>query len=93
MKAGTASNVNATVTFTFNPRTFTVCNDEASGGTALWIDFTDGVAVASDDSTNIRILAAECHSWTFDSNNVLDSFTVGVITAAATAAYRMEGAR
>lgn len=92
-KSGTATTTNATVTFTFNPVSLTACNDNTAGNPALYIDFTDGVATTADGSTNLIILAAECHTFTFEDKNVLNEFTVGVITASGTAAYRLHGVR
>lgn len=88
-KVGTATNSNATLTCPFNPHTLTVCNNEASGGTAFFIDFTDGVAATTDNSTNIKIDAATCQSWTFLDQNISNTFTIGIITAASTAAYNI----
>lgn len=92
-KVGTATTTNATLTCTFNPKTLAVCNTETAGGTAFFIDFTDGIATTDDNSTNIKILANTCHTWTFSDPNVLNEFTIGVITASSTAAYTMEAVR
>lgn len=91
--SGTATTSNATVTFTFNPASFCIANDEASGGTALWFDVTDGVAAATANGTNIKVLAGETFCLSFLDPNVTNTFTVGVITASSTAAYRMFGIR
>jgi len=92
-KSGTATTTNATVVFSFNPRTFTACNDETAGGSSLYIDPTDGVAATTDDSTNLIIKAAECHTFQLDDPSVLNEFEVGVITSAGTAAYRLQAIR
>lgn len=92
-KTGTASSTNATVTFTFNPASFCVANDETAGGTALWFDITDGIAVAADNSTNIKVLAGETVCASLLDKNVTNAFTVGVITASSTASYRIFGIR
>lgn len=90
-KSGTASNVNATVTYTFNPLNFWVCN--LSTTVDFYVDYTDGVAVAADNSTNLIVSAGTCISESWQDNSVTQTFTVGIITAASTAAYNMGGSR
>lgn len=90
-KAGNAAAGNAQITVTFNPRNLAVCNDDATN--AFWIDFTDGVAAASDDSTNIKIKGNTCVTFTFYDNNVLNEFIIGLITDAGTPAYRIFATR
>lgn len=90
-KSGNAAAGNAQITVTFNPRNLAVCNDDATN--AFWIDFTDGVAAASDNSTNIKILANTCVTFTFYDANVLNEFIVGLITDAGTPAYRIFATR
>lgn len=92
-KSGTATTTNATITFSFNPISVTACNDNTAGNPALYIDITDGIATTADGSTNLIILAAECHTFTLEDKNVSNVFTVGVITASGTAAYRLHGVR
>lgn len=89
-KSGTATTTNTAVTVTFNPVSLTVCND---GAVNLYVDFTDGVAVAADNSTNLIVGASECHSWVFQDKNVNNEFIVGLITGSSTAAYRLNAIR
>lgn len=88
---GNAAAGSATITFAFNPTSLAVCNDDTTDD--FWIDFTDGVAAATDDSTNIRIKKLTCVTFTFADPNVLNEFEVGIIAAANTPAYRMYGVR
>lgn len=88
-KSGTASNTNAVITVPFNPTSVVICDDEAAGGTSLYADITDGVAVAADDSTNVIIKGGECLSIKLDDKSVLNTFAVGLITSSSTAAYRL----
>ena len=82
-------------TATFNPRNFTSCDDAAVGGQAIFINYT-GIAAASMTTalvTNVKIQPQECYSVTFDDKNVSNTFTVAIMTAAATADFRFIGTR
>lgn len=90
-KKNTATTSNQTVTFTFNPAVWCINNSDAS--TNLWYDATDGVAAATDNSTNIELEFGSTHCYYNRSNNVLNIPTIGVITASGTATYKIWGYR
>lgn len=91
-KKGTATTTNATITVPFHPVMICLRNDDATNG--LYVDWTDGVAVAADALTNIYLAPGEGNCYTFR-NTVSPNrtFEVGVITASATAAYHFNCSR
>lgn len=82
-------------TATLNPRNFVACNDAAAGGQAIFINITGITAAAMTTAlvTNVKIQPQECYSNTFDDHNVSNTFTVAIMTAAATADFRLIGTR
>ncbi len=91
-KKGTATTTNATVSLPFHPIMFCIRNDDATNG--LYFDWFDGVATTADASSNLYLAPGEGQCYTFLSsigNN--NTFDVGVITAAATAAYHFNATR
>jgi hypothetical protein len=90
-KSGTATTTNATLTAPFAPTDMCISND----GTAdLIFDFTDGVATTADNSTNMTIKQGESFCQEFSEQKaVYSTFTIGVITASGTAAYRIQAWR
>lgn len=91
-KSGTATTTNAVITISFSsvnfkPFKMDVCNDGSS--IDLYIDFTDGIAVAADDSTNFLIKPNECEEIQFDDRLVAETVQVGVITGSSTTSYRI----
>lgn len=90
-----ASNTAQLYTATFNPRNFTACNDAAAGGQAIFINYTGITAAAMTTAlvTDVKIQPQECKSTTFDDHNIDNTFTVAIMTAAATADFRLIGER
>lgn len=86
-KSGTATTTNATLTAPFNPSSICVSNTGTTNN--LYFDYTDGVAVAADDSTNHLVPPGVtiCLGW--NDPNVVNDFTVGVITSASTTTYNI----
>jgi hypothetical protein len=90
-KSGTATTASAVITgnLTFNPSSFCIYNDSTT--VDLWVDITDGVAVAADDSTNVKIPATSVgSSLCIDSldTSISEIPSIAVITSSSTAAYR-----
>lgn len=91
-KKGTATTTNATITLPFHPIMICIRNDDATNG--LYIDWTDGVATAVDESSNLYLAPGEGNCYTFVSNkSPFETFNVGVLSAAATAAYHINASR
>lgn len=88
-KSGTATTTNAVITFPFNPSSICVSNTGTTNN--LYFDYTDGIAVAADDSTNHLVPpgATLCLAW--NDPNVVNEFLVGVITSASTTTYNING--
>lgn len=91
-KKGTATTTNATVAVPFFPIMFCIRNDDATNG--LYFDWFDGVATTADASTNLYLAPGEGNCYSFmNSINPNRIFNIGVITAAATAAYHFNASR
>lgn len=86
-KSGTATTSNATITAPFNP--ISVCIKNTGGTNNLWVDWTDGVATTDDDSTNVLFGPGIEYCFDFISQNVNDTFTIGVISSASTTTYKV----
>lgn len=87
----TASTSNLQLTVPFNPTGVAVCNDSAT--IKIFVDLTDGVAAATNNSTNISIAPLECHTWKFAAKNASNTFLIGIITGSSTANIRAEAIR
>lgn len=90
-----ASGTAQLVTGAFNPRNFTACDDAAVGGQPIYFN-TSGITAAAMTTalvTNIKVQPQECYSVTFDDHNIDNTFTVAIMTAAATADFRLIGTR
>lgn len=90
-----ASNAAQLYTATTNVKNFVACDDAAVGGQAIFIDYTGTTAagMTTTASTSIKIQPQECYSVTIDDPNVSNAFTVAIMTAAATADFRLIGER
>jgi hypothetical protein len=90
-----ASNTAQLLTATFNPRNLVVCNNAAAGGQPIYVNFTGVTAAAMTVAlaTTMRIEPQECYNNTFQDSNVSNTFTLAIMTAAATADYRVIGTR
>jgi hypothetical protein len=90
-KSGTATNTNAQLSVkdsagtTFSPTA--MCFTNSSTTIDFFIDYTDGVATTTDDSSNVKILAGTTTCFSFQQKNVIGPFLIGIITASSTAAY------
>lgn len=82
---GTATTSNATLTVPFNPSSVCVFND---GAAELYFAFAS-TATATDGGSNLVLKANESMCYNFNYDNVTNVFQVSVITAAATALYRV----
>ena len=82
-------------TSTFNPRNFIACNDAAAGGQPIYINYSGITAAAMTTAlvTTFKIQPQECYSVTFEDNSVSESFTIAIMTAAATADFRFMAER
>jgi hypothetical protein len=70
---------------TFSPACLTFSN--LSTTVDFFIDYTDGVATTTDDSSNIKVVAGTTWSMCWNNTNVIGPFTIGIITASSTAGY------
>lgn len=90
-KSGTATTTNATVTVggtsIFYPASLCVENTGATNN--LFIDWSDGVATATDNSTNILIGPGKSYCFNFDNPNVLNQMDIGLLAGAATTTYNL----
>lgn len=90
-KSGTATNVNATLSVkdssgtTFTPTAMCFTNTDTA--VDYFIDYTDGVATTTDDSSNIKVIHGTTSCFSFNQPNPTGPFTIGIITAASTAGY------
>lgn len=89
--SGSVTDVNAQITFDFNPSGFCIKNTGATN--ELFYDFSDGVAVAdTTDSSNIQLAANTEHCFNTGDPNVSNDFIIGVICSAAeTTTYEVRG--
>jgi hypothetical protein len=90
---GTATTSNYTVEFPFNPLTFTICNEEASGGVVLYYNYVTGLAASTNKSANGRLPAGLCHSFQLEDQDAMRQFNVGVLAASSTVAFMVYGTR
>ena len=91
-KKGSATTTNATVTLPFHPIMICIRNDDATNG--LYVDWSDGVATAADESTNLYFAPGEANCYSFNPNKApFETFAVGVLASAATAAYHINASR
>jgi hypothetical protein len=90
-KSGTATDTNAILSVkdsagtTFTPTS--MCFTNISTTTDYFIDYTDGVATTTDDSSNVKVIASTTTCFAFQQKNVVGPFTIGIITASGTAGY------
>lgn len=82
---------NDQVTVPFGPTSVAICNFSTS--ITLWVDMSDGVAVAESNSTNIAIAKETCMSFPIGERNVLNTLVIGLITASSTAEYSVSAMR
>lgn len=90
-KTGTATTTNATLTVggatPFGPTS--LCIDNLDTTDDIYVDWSDGVATTTDNSTNIKIIHATGKCFNFSNPNVLNSFTIGILASANTPAYNI----
>lgn len=89
--SGSASDVNAQITYPFNPSGFCIKNTGATN--EMFYDFSDGVAVAdTTDSANIQIGAGVEHCFNTNDPDVTRTFVIGVICSSGeTTTYETRG--
>lgn len=91
-KRGTATGANATITLPFHPIMICIRNDDAANG--LYFDWTDGVASAVDESSNLYLTPGESNCFSFIANkSPFESFTIGVLSTAASTVYHINASR
>lgn len=89
---GTATTTNSSVTFPFHPTQVCIINRSATE--PLYYDWTDGVATTASGSSNHYVAISSQQCWEFSPNtSPTDTFSVGLITAATTALYAINGTR
>lgn len=85
-KSGTATDTNATLTVggtsSFGPTS--LCFENTGATNNIFIDWSDGIATTTDNSTNIKIPPSKGYCFNFENDNVMNIFTFGIITSAAT---------
>jgi hypothetical protein len=84
---GTATVANAAVATPFGVASICIKNTGATND--LYVDWTDGVAVASANSTNLKFGPGIEYCFDFDNQNVLNVLSIGTITNAATTTWEM----
>lgn len=85
---GTATTTNSQKTVggssVFGPAAVCIKN---AGSVDLYFDWTDGVATATDGSTNLVVPAGDTLCFSNLSKNVLNTMVIGFITGSSTADY------
>ena len=91
-KSGTATVANAVLTVgstsaSFYPSALCVANLDATDD--IFIDWTDGVAATTDNTTNQKITPGKTICFNFNNPDVLNLMEVGIIASANTPAYNI----
>jgi len=87
-KWGTATTTNSQVTVAFNPAA--VCVENKSASIDLYMDWFDGVATTTDNSTNYKLTPGKVYCFTTGNPSVAGTLVIGLITASSTADYNIQ---
>lgn len=87
-KWGTATTTNSQVTVAFNPAA--VCVENKSTSIDLYMDWFDGVATTTDNSTNYRLSPSKVYCFTTGNPSVAGTLVIGLITSSSTADYNIQ---